>query len=102
MSLFTTTSMAEVDFSKNEVRIVKPSVDVLDREVHLDQLSPDERAAAKPTIFGELFTVETLPAEPRNAILDEQNDSRSAFVPMPPLWLPVKTAPMPSVGRSNS
>lgn len=74
MSLFTTTSMAEVDFSKNEVRIVKPSVDVLDREVHLDQLSPDERAAAKATIFGELFTVETLPAEPRNAILDEQND----------------------------
>ncbi len=74
MSLFTTTSMAEIDFSKNETRVIKPSLEILDREVHLDQLSAEERHAAKSTIFGELFTVETLPAEPRNAILDEQND----------------------------
>ena len=74
MSVFSTTSMAEIDFSKNEVRVVKPSLDILDREIHLDQLSAEDRAAAKGTIFGELFTVETLPAEPRNAILDEQND----------------------------
>ena len=66
--------MADVDFSKNEVRVIKPSLEILDREVHLDQLSAEERAAAKGSIFGELFTVETLPAEPRNAILDEQND----------------------------
>jgi predicted dehydrogenase len=74
MSIFSTTSMADVDFSKNEVRVIKPSLDILDREVHLDQLSAQDRAAAKASIFGELFTVETLPAEPRNAILDEQND----------------------------
>ncbi|MCC6510132.1 MAG: Gfo/Idh/MocA family oxidoreductase [Pirellulaceae bacterium] len=74
MSVFTTTSMAEIDFSKNEVRLVKPSVDILDREVHLDDLSAEQRAVAKGNIFGELFKVETLPAEPRNAILDEQND----------------------------
>ncbi len=74
MSIFTTSSMAEVDFSKNEVRVVKPSLEILDREVHLDQLSAEERAEAKNSIFGDLFCVETLPAAPRNAILDEQND----------------------------
>lgn len=74
MSIYTSTSMAEIDFSKNEVRLVKPSGEILDREVQLDQLSAEDRAAAKANIFGELFTVETLPAQPRNAILDEQND----------------------------
>lgn len=74
MSIYTTSAMADIDFSKNEVRLVKPSSEILDREVQLDQLTADERALAKATIFGELFTVEALPAQPRNAILDEQND----------------------------
>ncbi len=74
MSIFSTSSMADIDFSKNEVRLIKPSAEILDREVQLDLLSAEERAEAKSSIFGELFTVETLPAEPRNAILDEQND----------------------------
>ena len=74
MSIFTTTSMADIDFAKNEVRLVKPSSDVLERDVHLDRLSAEERAAAKANIFGDLFAVETLPAQPRNAILDEHND----------------------------
>lgn len=74
MSVYTTTSMAELDFSKNEVRVIKPSEAIFEREVHLDRLSAADRAAAKATIFGELFTVQTLPAEPRNAILDEHND----------------------------
>ncbi len=60
MSIYTTTSMADVDFSKNEVRLVKPSLDVLDRDVHLDRLSAEERAAAKSSIYGELFSVEDL------------------------------------------
>jgi len=74
MSLYTTTSMADIDFAKNVVRIVKPSNEVLEREIHLDQLPAAERARAKDSIFNELFQVETLPAQPRNAILDEHND----------------------------
>lgn len=74
MSLYTTTSMADIDFAKNTVRIVKPSSEVLERDVFLDRLTAPERSAAKDTIFGELFSVEMLPAQPRNAILDEHND----------------------------
>ncbi len=74
MSIYTTTSMAEIDFAKNESKVVKPCEDILDREVFLDRLSAEERAAAKSTIFTDLFAVQTLPAEPRNAILDEHND----------------------------
>lgn len=74
MSVYTTTSMADIDFGKNEVRLVKPSANILSRDVYLDQLSAEERAVAKGNIFGELFSVESLPAQPRNAILDEHND----------------------------
>lgn len=74
MSVYTTTAMADVDFAKNTVRLVKPSSEVLEREVHLDQLPADQRAQAKDAIFSQLFQVETLPAQPRNAILDEHND----------------------------
>ncbi len=74
MSVFTTTAMAEIDFAKNEARVIQPSTDILDRDVHLDELSPEARHAAKANIFTDLFKLETLPAQPRNAILDEQND----------------------------
>lgn len=74
MSVYTTTSMADIDFANNQVRLVKPSSQVLERDVYLDRLTPQERAEAKQHIFGDLFTVEMLPAQPRNAILDEHND----------------------------
>jgi predicted dehydrogenase len=74
MSIFTTTSMADIDFASNEVRLIKPSNEVLEREVYLDRMTAEDRAAAKENIFGELFAVEMLPAQPRNAILDEHND----------------------------
>jgi len=74
MSIYTTTSMAEIDFAKNEVRLVRPSAEVIERDVHLDRLTDQQRAVAKGTIFGDLFSVETLPGQSRNAILDEHND----------------------------
>lgn len=74
MSVYTSSSMAEIDFGNNTVRLIKPSDEVLEREVQLDHLTPDARAEAKANIFGKYFTIENLPAQPRNAILDEQND----------------------------
>ena len=74
MSIYTTSSMADVDFGNNTGRLVKPSSEILDREVFLDQLSAEERGQARSEIYGKYFQVETLPAQPRNAILDEHND----------------------------
>lgn len=74
MSVYTTSSMAEIDFGNNTVRLIKPSEEVLEREIQLDHLSAEARAEAKSHIFGHYFAVETLPAQPRNAILDEHND----------------------------
>jgi predicted dehydrogenase len=74
MALYTDAAMAQIDFAKNEVRVVKPTLEVLHRQVLLDQMPNAERMAAKDQLFDRWFQVETLPAQPRNAILDEQND----------------------------
>ncbi|MFO1065579.1 MAG: Gfo/Idh/MocA family oxidoreductase [Pirellulales bacterium] len=74
MALYTDAGMAQIDFAKNEVRVVKPTLELLERQVHLDKMPAEQRMAAKDQIFDNWFTVESLPAQPRNAILDEHND----------------------------
>lgn len=74
MALYTDAGLAQIDFAKNEVRVVRPSLDLIERNVCLDQMSAAERMAAKDTIFQQWFTVDSLPAQPRNAILDEHHD----------------------------
>lgn len=74
MQLFCEGGYANIDFSANEVEIVKPSLDVVSRLVALDELPAAERMTAKDRIYGDFLVSETLPAPSRNAILDEQND----------------------------
>jgi predicted dehydrogenase len=74
MQLYTTDCFAEIDFNADHLKIVRPSHDVLTRQVGLDALTMDQRLAIKEQIYGTFFTTETLPAPGRNAILDEQND----------------------------
>jgi len=74
MQVFAAESYADIDFSASEVRIVKPSEQILNRELSLDRLSAAQRMTAKDSIYGELLAVETITAPSRNAILDEQND----------------------------
>ncbi len=87
MQIYTTKSFAEVDFSDDQVRIVKPREDVLLRAVALDALGNGERMQAKDKIFEDYLQAESIPAPGRNAILDEQND----FV------LSIQTGAAPSV-----
>lgn len=74
MQVFASDSYANIDFSASEVQIVKPSEEILHREISLDRMDAAERMAAKDSIYGGLLSVETITAPSRNAILDEQND----------------------------
>lgn len=74
MQLYTTDCYAEIDFNSDQLKIVRPSQEVLDRVVALDSLPMDQRIAMKDQVFSTFFTTESLPAPGRNAILDEQND----------------------------
>ncbi|MBX3422164.1 MAG: Gfo/Idh/MocA family oxidoreductase [Pirellulaceae bacterium] len=74
MSLYTTAGYADIDFNADSLKIMRPSEDVMARLVALDELPAPQRMAEKDRIFEHYFTVETLPALGRNAILDEHND----------------------------
>ena len=74
MQIFTTQGYAEIDFQKNEARLVNPSVEILERAVEFDKLPLESRLQVKDRIMSDYFRVETIPAQSRNAILDEQND----------------------------
>lgn len=74
MQIYTAGGYAEIDFSSDELRLVKPSLDVLSRAVALDELPASERMAAKEKIFEDLLLPESVAIPKRNAILDEQND----------------------------
>ncbi len=74
MQVYSADAYADVDFSADQVQIVKPSKDVCARAVCLDDLTHAERMQAKERIFDEFLRLETLSVPKRNAILDEQND----------------------------
>jgi predicted dehydrogenase len=74
MQLYTTDCFAEIDFNSDQLKIVRPSQDVVARLVALDEMPMDERMAIKDRVFESFFSVDSIPAPGRNAILDEQND----------------------------
>lgn len=74
MQLYTTDCFAEIDFNADQLQIIRPSYEVAARLVALDEMPMDQRMAIKDKVFEQFFSVESLPAPGRNAILDEQND----------------------------
>lgn len=74
MQVFSACGYADINFSSDEVKVVKPSEAVLSRSVGLDDLPTPERMQMKERIFEDFLQSETLSAPKRNAILDEQND----------------------------
>jgi len=74
MQLYTTQCYADIDFSSDQLQVIKPSHEVIARLISLDEMAPSQRMAAKDRIFETCFSVEKLSAPERNAILDEQND----------------------------
>jgi predicted dehydrogenase len=79
MSVFTPRSYASIDFAAHEATVVRPSEDVLRRELRIDELSTAERAHWKEHLFDELL-VHTRHEPPAvNAIQEEQRDFVSAL-----------------------
>ncbi len=74
MQLYTTSCFADIDFSSDHLQLVKPSQDIVARMIALDEMQHADRMSAKDQIFETCFSVETLSAPGRNAILDEHND----------------------------
>lgn len=74
MQIYSTRAYADIDFSADQVQIVKPSADVVARAIALDEMPASERMQAKEKIFEQFLHVQTVDAPNRNAILDEQND----------------------------
>jgi hypothetical protein len=74
MQIFTPDCFASIDFAADHVQLIRPSAEVLGRQVSVDEMPIDLRMAMKEQMFERLLTVETLTAVGRNAILDEQND----------------------------
>ncbi|MCA9190354.1 MAG: Gfo/Idh/MocA family oxidoreductase [Planctomycetales bacterium] len=74
MQVFGTQGYAELNFSAAGVNIIKPSEDVIFRRIALDRMTATERLEIKDQVYDKFFEVETVHAQSRNAILDEQND----------------------------
>jgi predicted dehydrogenase len=74
MQLYTTESFADVNFSADEVCVIKPAPSILSRAVALDELPMEQRLKAKDRIYDDFLHTETFAVPSRNAILDEQND----------------------------
>jgi predicted dehydrogenase len=79
MSVFTPRSYASINFATHEATVVRPSDDVLRRELRIDELSAAERAYWKEHLFDELL-VHTRHEPPAvNAIQEEQRDFVAAL-----------------------
>lgn len=74
MQLYTTNCFAHIDFSADQFQLIQPSADVESRQVALDELEHHQRLEAKDRIFQTCFSVQTISAPGRNAIMDEQQD----------------------------
>lgn len=74
MQVYAPGGHATIDFSASEVAFTRPDVNVLARNIALDEMPASERMAAKEKISTEFLTTEQIEAPKRNAILDEQND----------------------------
>lgn len=74
MQIFATNGYANIDFSGSQVQLTRPSLEVLERAISLDEMPAEERMDAKNRILVDFLQTKTLEAPQRNAILDEHND----------------------------
>ncbi|MFK7734743.1 MAG: Gfo/Idh/MocA family protein [Pirellulaceae bacterium] len=74
MQVYSATGYADLDFSADELHVVRPTDDVLTRVIALDELPASDRMEAKEQIFKEMLLPENIAISKRNAILDEHND----------------------------
>ncbi len=72
MQVYGSQGFAELDFGKPSATYVRPNDQILSREFNLDDAGPLDHF--KSELFERWLKVESLPLQPRNAILDELHD----------------------------
>jgi len=72
MQIFARSAFATIDFAQRKAELIRPSQEVLAREVDLTACPPEQRQEAQEGMFQRLLCKESVLAEPVNAILDEQ------------------------------
>jgi len=79
MQVWAEQAFATIDFAKGTASLIRPSQNVLRRELDLDLLSPIEREEFKTHLFEEHLRIEPLQVETRNALADELTDFVSSI-----------------------
>jgi predicted dehydrogenase len=79
MQLFCRQCFASIDFATGQAEIVRPSRDVLEHRVQLQNTPPEQRQQIQDTMFRDLLQRETLTTERVNAILEEQREFVAAI-----------------------
>ena len=74
MHVYTDNAFAGIYFSTASVKIVRPSQKVVQRQIDVQSLSPEEKRQLRDNLFSEFLPLEQMQVEKRNAILDEQHD----------------------------
>ncbi len=74
MDVWSSRSLASIDFTARTVNLVRPSEAVLRREIDIERLSMAEREAMKDRLLAEHLPLDQLTAEPRDAITAELAD----------------------------
>ncbi|MEM8735752.1 MAG: Gfo/Idh/MocA family oxidoreductase [Planctomycetota bacterium] len=91
MQIYSASGYADLDFSADQLKVVCPSEDIVNRVIALDEMPAVERMAAKDKIFEDFLHPQAVDVPKRNAILDEHND----FV------LSIETGCVPSVSGED-
>jgi predicted dehydrogenase len=74
MQIFARSAFADIDFAQRKAELIRPSQEVLAREVDLTACPPERRQEVQKSMFERLLCRESVTAAPVNAILDEQRE----------------------------
>jgi predicted dehydrogenase len=74
MQVWSRRGFASIDFSTRSATFIRPGESLLRREFDVDRLSPEEKQQFKDTQCAALLPMETLQAEPQDAITAELMD----------------------------
>lgn len=88
MQVFAQHAFAAIDFAQGEAKLIKPSPEVLARQVDLTTCEPDERTKVQESMFRDLLCLESVSVERINAILQEQREFVDAIALGRPVRVP--------------
>ncbi len=74
MHVYSERAYAGIDFASRTAHIVRPTEQLLRREIDFSSISRDDQQRIKENMFSDFLSLESIEVEERNAILDEQRE----------------------------